>query len=63
MRPRRSVITERYNYAEFENGENMLYDLQNDAAENINISGSEDQKELVLQLNKFLEEGWQKALP
>ncbi|MCP4411896.1 MAG: sulfatase, partial [Gammaproteobacteria bacterium] len=61
--PGRSVITERYNYAEFENGENMLYDLQNDAAENVNISQSEDQKEVVDQLRNMLRDGWQKAKP
>jgi len=61
--PGRGVITERYNYAEFENGENMLYDLQYDAGENINISLSGDKKELVQQLSKILETGWQDVLP
>jgi len=61
--PGRGVITERYNYAEFENGENMLYDLQTDAAENVNISQSEDNKELVQQLSIMLETGWQNVLP
>jgi arylsulfatase A-like enzyme len=52
--PGKSVITERYNYTEFENGENMLFDLRNDASENINVSNSEDHKETVEQLSNLL---------
>ena len=61
--PAIGVITERYNYAEFDNGEKMLYDLQNDAAENFNISGLEENQKLVQQLSRVLKEGWQKAKP
>jgi iduronate 2-sulfatase len=61
--PGDGVITDRYNYAEFNNGENMLYDLQNDLAENINISGSAEHREIVEQLSQMLTDGWQGVLP
>ena len=61
--PAVGLITDRYNYAEFDNGEKMLYDLQNDTDENVNIAGSEEHQEIVRQLNRMLKDGWEKALP
>jgi iduronate 2-sulfatase len=58
-----SVITDRYNYAEFKNGERMLYDLEKDASENVNIAGVAEHQTLVKQLSQMLEEGWRTALP
>ena len=58
-----SVITERYNYAEFKNGEKMLYDLEKDAAENVNIAGEAERQELVKQLSELLAGDWKMALP
>ncbi len=61
--PAVSVITERYNYAEFKNGEKMLFDLENDADENVNIAGEAEHKKLVKQLSRMLADGWKRALP
>lgn len=61
--PAVSVITERYNYAEFDNGEKMLFDLKNDAAENVNIAESADHQGIVQQLSRMLKDGWEKVLP
>ena len=61
--PAVSVITERYNYAEFKNGEKMLYDLEKDAAENVNIAGEAERQELVKQLSELLAGDWKMALP
>ena len=61
--PALSVITDRYNYAEFTNGQNMLFDLENDPAENINIAENADQKERIKQLSQILAGGWQRVLP
>lgn len=55
--PAESVITERYNYAEFKNGEKMLYDLKNDAPENINIAGKAEHQTIVNELSKILSSG------
>jgi iduronate 2-sulfatase len=52
-----SVITDRYNYAEFKNGEKMLYDLKNDPSENVNIAGASEHQALVEKLSKILKEG------
>ena len=61
--PSISVITERYNYAEFKNGEKMLFDLERDADENNNVAGAPEHKELVKQLSQLLNSGWKHALP
>lgn len=61
--PAISLITDRYNYAEFENGEKMLYDLENDASENVNIAGEKEHQELVKQLSQTLRDGWKMVLP
>ena len=51
-----SVITERYNYAEFKNGERMLFDLSIDPHENRNIAEVEQNRELVKRLHGLLQE-------
>ena len=61
--PAVSVITERYNYAEFNNGERMLFDLVHDADENVNIAGEEEHQERVKQLSQMLASDWKRALP
>ncbi len=58
-----SLVTERYNYVEYKDGGRMLYDLENDPQENINVGGNPENKELVRQLSRQLEEGWQAARP
>ncbi len=52
--PARSIITERYNYAEFKNGERMLYDLEKDTAENVNIAEKAEHQDLVKELSERL---------
>ena len=52
--PARSVITDRYNYAEFKNGDRMLYDLRRDAAENVNIAEYAEHQALVNELSLLL---------
>lgn len=54
--PAVSVITEQYNYAEFENGERMLFDLHKDAAENVNIAAEPDRAPVVERLSRLLHE-------
>ena len=61
--PAVSVITKRYNYAEFKNGEKMLFDLENDAAENVNIAGEAEHQDRVKQLSQMLAGDWKSALP
>jgi len=51
------MTTEHYNYAEFNNGDRMLYDLKNDAAENVNTVGFEEHQELVQRLSRMSKEG------
>jgi len=60
--PAVSLITDRYNYAEFKNGERMLYDLKNDASENVNLAGASEHQELVKQLSQTLRSGWKVTL-
>ena len=55
--PAVSVITDRYNYAEFNNGEKMLFDLEKDAEENVNIAESAEYQELVRTLGQLLTSG------
>ena len=61
--PAVSVITDRWNYAEFTNGEAMLYDLQNDPDENINVVKQEAFRDTVKELSQLLKSGWKSALP
>ena len=61
--PAISLITERYNYAEFKNGEKMLYDLEKDADENYNIAEQPQQQQRIKQLSQMLNGHWKNALP
>ena len=61
--PAVSLITDRHNYAEFKNGERMLYDLKNDPAENVNIAEKPENKELVASLAKMLHGGYKTVKP
>ncbi len=54
--PARAVITPRYNYAEFNNGEKMLYDRDKDAAENVNIAAEPSSRDVVKRLSLLLNE-------
>jgi len=56
--PAESVITDRYNYAEFRNGERMLYDLKGDPSENVNVAEEPANKDLVATLAKMLHDGY-----
>jgi arylsulfatase A-like enzyme len=58
-----TVVTHRYSYTEFDNGEKMLYDLEKDPAENVNIAGAAENQILVLQLSQMLKNGWESVLP
>jgi arylsulfatase A-like enzyme len=60
-----AVVTENYTYTEYSgNGleENMLYNLNQDAEENINIAGKEEYKEVVKMMSNILDEGYKKVL-
>ena len=61
--PAVSLITDRYNYAEFKNGERMLYDLKTDPAENVNIAEEPQNKKLVAALAKTLHTGYESVKP
>ena len=61
--PAISLITDRHNYAEFKNGERMLYDLKTDPAENVNIAEEPKNKALVASLAKTLHAGYESVKP
>ena len=61
--PAVSLITDRHNYAEFKNGERMLYDLKADPSENVNIAEEPANKDLAASLAKMLHDGYQAAKP
>ena len=56
-------MTNRYNYAEFKNGEKMLFDLNSDPDENVNLATSPKQKENLKRLGRILKDGWRGVLP
>ena len=63
-----SIRTDRYRYTEWaEPGQEPagveLYDHQTDPAENVNIAGLAENKELVVKLSKMLKDGWNAAKP
>lgn len=63
-----SIRTDRYRYTEWaEPGQEPegveLYDHQADPAENLNIAGAPENKELVAKLSKMLKDGWKAAKP
>ena len=49
-----SVITKRYNYVEYKNGERMLYDHQKDPDENVNVAGNPEYRNVVEKLSAAL---------
>ena len=57
------VVTDRYNYAEFDDGSKMLFDLTADPDENVNVAASPELKSNLNQQGKILREGWTKVLP
>jgi arylsulfatase A-like enzyme len=59
----KSLVTERYNFVEFTDGEKILYDLERDPQEDVNIAGEPENIELVRTLSRRLEEGWKAARP
>jgi arylsulfatase A-like enzyme len=61
--PAVSVITPRFNYAQFKDGEEMFYDLTADPDENVNLATSPELKSNLNQHGKMLREGWSKVLP
>lgn len=58
-----TVITQRYAYTEYENGERMLYDLESDPEENVNIAGLPNNEVLVRRLSGMLSKGWKSFVP
>jgi arylsulfatase A-like enzyme len=61
--PAVSVITSRFNYAQFNDGQKMLFDLSVDPDENVNLTPVPEQKENLERLGNMLRDGWRKALP
>jgi len=61
--PAVSLVTSRYNYVEFKDGEKMLYDLSVDPDENVNLAKSPKQKDNLKRLGDLMRGGWKKALP
>jgi len=64
-----SMRTDRYRYTRWQNradGQPVaaeLYDHQNDPQENVNLAGRPEHKELIAELAKQLDAGWQAARP
>ena len=61
--PAVSLITPRYNFVRFKDGEKMLFDLRADPEENLNLAIFPQQKENLARLEKMLRAGWKDALP
>lgn len=57
------VVTDRYNYAEFDEGQKMLFDLKADPDENVNLANSPEHKDEVKRLGRILKDGWRGVLP
>ena len=57
------MVTDRYNYAEFDDGQKMLFDLRTDPDENVNLADSPEHKDEVKRLGSVLRGGWKKILP
>ncbi|MBD5780077.1 sulfatase [Pelagicoccus sp. NFK12] len=51
-----AIVTERYNYSLYENGEEMLYDLQIDPGETVNRVGNPEYKSILSRLRESLKE-------
>ena len=61
--PAVSLITPRFNFVRFKDGEKMLFDLNSDPEENLNLATYPKQKENLARLEKMLRAGWEKVLP
>jgi iduronate 2-sulfatase len=61
--PARSLVTNKFNYAEFDDGQKMLFDLSADPDENVNLATSPEHKKNLNRLGNMLRDGWRKALP
>jgi hypothetical protein len=61
--PAVSVITPRFNYAQFNDGQKMLFDLSTDPDENVNLAASPEHKNTLNRLGHMLKDGWSKVLP
>ena len=61
--PAVSLITPRFNFVRFKDGEKMLFDLNSDPQENLNLASNPKQKENLARLEKMLRAGWEKVLP
>ena len=57
------VVTDSYNFAEFDDGQKMLFDLKADPDENVNLAASPEHKKTLYRLGKMLKDGWSKILP
>ena len=57
------VVTDRYNYAEFDDGQKMLFDLRSDPDENVNLVASPKYKKPLNRLGNMLRDGWRSVLP
>ncbi|MDC0156435.1 sulfatase [Verrucomicrobia bacterium] len=61
--PAESLITHQFNYAEFDDGQKMLFDLKKDPDENVNLAASPEHKKTLNRLAKMLKGGWREVLP
>ena len=61
--PAASLITPRFNFVRFKDGEKMLFDLNSDPEENLNLATHPKQKENLARLEKMLRAGWENVLP
>jgi arylsulfatase A-like enzyme len=61
--PAESLITNQFNYAEFDDGQKMLFDLRADPNENVNLADSPEYKKTLNRLGNMLREGWRSVLP
>ena len=50
-----TVITDRYSYTRYANGETMLYDHQKDPGENNNVAGNPEYAKIVVKLERMLQ--------
>ena len=60
--PARCLVTNQFNYAEFNDGKKMLFDLKTDPDENVNLAASPEHKKTLNRLGKMLKDGWIKVL-
>jgi arylsulfatase A-like enzyme len=59
----RSIRTDRYRFIERESGQNELYDLRNDPAENRNLVHDAEAMDLISEIRDRLRAGWREARP